>query len=408
MSTIAYEPLADDAIRLVDFEDGSLLTTPLQSSPSFDALSYTWGSDAQPRLRSVVGNHDFDLLPNLHGFFEECKARGYRGKLWADAVCIDQDNTEEKGHQIPLMRDIYSRARQVIVWLGPASAVVEAALSVLPDLALLIREQNLGDWSHLPADWREHVTSYREHWSGFHDILSHAWFNRLWTLQETLLAQALVCWCGSVTVRWQDFVSLAGFITSAQISRHPPTVLWDPDLQSSRNMLMLRMTEIDRNELQSSDERSLDLSDLLITSCERVVSDPSDKVYGLLGLLSQQVRSMLRTWVDPARPVRDTYVEFAKKVIQEDPSMFLLTTAQAGRRPFWRLHMTKLCRTYHPGVLTSVLLSTILGLASQIGSMQVIGETLEATLIFSNSPSGYQACQTTYKCRVLSLMRSAG
>jgi len=39
--------------------------------------------------------------------------------IWADALCINQGDTEEKNWQIPLMRQIYSNATTVHAWLGP-------------------------------------------------------------------------------------------------------------------------------------------------------------------------------------------------------------------------------------------------------------------------------------------------
>jgi len=38
--------------------------------------------------------------------------------LWADAICIDQQNIEERGTQVQLMGMIYWKADRVLVWLG--------------------------------------------------------------------------------------------------------------------------------------------------------------------------------------------------------------------------------------------------------------------------------------------------
>lgn len=39
--------------------------------------------------------------------------------IWADAVCINQQDDAEKSHQVPLMGSIYSLAKTDAVWLGP-------------------------------------------------------------------------------------------------------------------------------------------------------------------------------------------------------------------------------------------------------------------------------------------------
>ncbi|KAM0436147.1 hypothetical protein ACHAPT_003039 [Fusarium lateritium] len=39
--------------------------------------------------------------------------------LWVDQVCIDQNNHAEKADQVLLMAEVYTKAEQVLVWLGP-------------------------------------------------------------------------------------------------------------------------------------------------------------------------------------------------------------------------------------------------------------------------------------------------
>lgn len=42
--------------------------------------------------------------------------------LWIDQICIAQSDSHEKGMQVGLMNQVYSRAEQVLVWLGPAAS----------------------------------------------------------------------------------------------------------------------------------------------------------------------------------------------------------------------------------------------------------------------------------------------
>jgi hypothetical protein len=48
--------------------------------------------------------------------------------IWADAVCIDQQNNAEKEQQVQRMAEIYSKASRVIVWLGESDGDGERAL----------------------------------------------------------------------------------------------------------------------------------------------------------------------------------------------------------------------------------------------------------------------------------------
>ncbi|PMD41897.1 hypothetical protein L207DRAFT_376642, partial [Hyaloscypha variabilis F] len=40
---------------------------------------------------------------------------------WYDALCVNQEDNAERGHQVMLMRYIYYRADQTIVWLGESA-----------------------------------------------------------------------------------------------------------------------------------------------------------------------------------------------------------------------------------------------------------------------------------------------
>jgi len=86
---------------------------------SYQALSYMWGEaddfDFQIWLNDVLVPVRQNLL---------CALRVLRADedtiklpIWIDALCIDQENIEERGHQVDMMGVIYSSAERVIAWL---------------------------------------------------------------------------------------------------------------------------------------------------------------------------------------------------------------------------------------------------------------------------------------------------
>jgi hypothetical protein len=105
------EPLQGN-LRVVSLDRGYM-------PPTYEALSYVWGEDSDSLSRHIscsgveipITRNCYDALRTLHRHF------GVRS-IWVDAICINQDNVEEKEHQIPLMRDIYGSARRVFIWLG--------------------------------------------------------------------------------------------------------------------------------------------------------------------------------------------------------------------------------------------------------------------------------------------------
>lgn len=61
--------------------------------------------------------------------FVGCVEGQARANCGPDALCINQDDNEEKNKQVPEMARIYTQASRVLVWLGEASANVRTAVS---------------------------------------------------------------------------------------------------------------------------------------------------------------------------------------------------------------------------------------------------------------------------------------
>lgn len=48
--------------------------------------------------------------------------------LWVDAVCVNQQDVEEKTEHVGMMREIYEKAETANIWLGPAAQNSTATL----------------------------------------------------------------------------------------------------------------------------------------------------------------------------------------------------------------------------------------------------------------------------------------
>jgi hypothetical protein len=118
----------------------------------YTALSYAWGPPDAGKSISI-GGKPFRVRKNLWDFLNEACTRGTftrkttftgedwrnvfpgtyvpKGKqvqLWIDAICIDQSQVEERNHQVAMMGKIYSRAYEVLVWLGRSTPVITELL----------------------------------------------------------------------------------------------------------------------------------------------------------------------------------------------------------------------------------------------------------------------------------------
>ncbi|KAE9367971.1 HET-domain-containing protein, partial [Stipitochalara longipes BDJ] len=81
---------------------------------SFKALSYVWG-DPNVKLPIILDSKRYDVTRNCYGALLRLRGLG-ETRIWIDAICIDQQNKEEKSALIPKMKDIYA-AVETIVWL---------------------------------------------------------------------------------------------------------------------------------------------------------------------------------------------------------------------------------------------------------------------------------------------------
>jgi hypothetical protein len=101
---------------------GKLRVVSLQDCPRFMALSYVWGGYSTPR--DVIHCNEgtiIEITTNCRDTLIALRKRYGRLTIWVDAICIDQQDVQEKSKQIPLMEEIYSWAERVIIWLGPGN-----------------------------------------------------------------------------------------------------------------------------------------------------------------------------------------------------------------------------------------------------------------------------------------------
>jgi Heterokaryon incompatibility protein (HET) len=99
----------------------TLETTSFDTSPIYSALSYEWakyqGEDPGEHVPQIVVNSlPISVTTNLSLALKYLNKD--RGLYWIDALCINQEDDEERGHQVRMMARIYQSAERVHAWLG--------------------------------------------------------------------------------------------------------------------------------------------------------------------------------------------------------------------------------------------------------------------------------------------------
>ncbi|OCK95111.1 HET-domain-containing protein, partial [Cenococcum geophilum 1.58] len=95
----------------------SLHVVNLFNCRAYEALSYAWG-DPLPTYDILLNEKAFSVARNLGRALHSLRSTTEPRTLWIDAICIDQNDLGERGSQVMIMRNIFSRAHRVVVWLG--------------------------------------------------------------------------------------------------------------------------------------------------------------------------------------------------------------------------------------------------------------------------------------------------
>ena len=115
---------------------------------------------------------------------------------WYDALCINQEDSKEKGHQVALMPQIYTYSRRVLVHLGLEADGSE----LLPGLLEKISKVELTRIKRVGRSAEEFLSiglppPEEEMWKALVELLCRPWFLRVWIIQEVILARDILFFC---------------------------------------------------------------------------------------------------------------------------------------------------------------------------------------------------------------------
>ncbi|KAF6826821.1 heterokaryon incompatibility protein [Colletotrichum musicola] len=180
---------------------GEVHVLSLSSSPDYEALSYVWG-DPSDSTSIVVGEQKVDISRSLDIFLRKLRHSSQTRRLWADQICINQNDSTEKTTQVKLMGKIYSKCRHCLIWMGeiPESISLSAAKDVLHFLEFLNDIDNVPEPSFLLSS--DKIKQLLKALLLIHPH-DNAWWQRIWTVQEVILPQNKTLFLGSLVLPWE-------------------------------------------------------------------------------------------------------------------------------------------------------------------------------------------------------------
>jgi hypothetical protein len=162
--------------------------------------------------RIIVDGCYLKATRNLYSALRQLRYLDKDRILWIDAICIDQKDMKERGHQVEQMSKIYCEAESVIFWLGLGTVETDMVMESLRHLHHESLNHNARDWSFQDDRWtnlwtRTAVAAEKSHKDsipllrqGLRELLARPWFRRVWILQEVALAKAGIIICGRRSV----------------------------------------------------------------------------------------------------------------------------------------------------------------------------------------------------------------
>lgn len=261
------------------------------------------------------------MTPNLGAALRRLRYKEKWRLVWIDAICVNQEDLDERSQQVMLMRNIYSPARRVIVWLGEDNGQALHAVEIIKIAANYCASELKKPLDQIGAEaWSGHIereevfspgkalkdlsrnlprVDRNSHppspspWDAVAWFFSHKWFRRIWVIQEVAFAPVIV-YIGVIEIEWR-FVGIGACWLWEKNYLH--TVALRDDYLQAASIFYAKMSG------------SMPIGLLLMLFDDAEATDARDKVYGLLSLSleTDQASELLRP--DYTKTVEQVYMD---------------------------------------------------------------------------------------------------
>ena len=337
-----------------------------QDVPSYEALSYTWGSRTE-RKTIYLDDTPFEVTSNLDTALRYLRHASAPRVLWIDAICIDQNDIPERNHQVGQMSRTYSSASKVLIWLGGPDEVVEVAMkaiNMIYTMKAIYSLSSKGAWNH---DQRRAkivkemsstlIPSYLDHGiprgetlkhmiPGVLQMLQKPWWHRIWVIQELVLAaNDPLVGCGTTWITWAAVDNVLNDIMmhmtksdSSKVYKKDSSVI--SNLHSGVSLILLR------EQWREDEGKGADHSILKMVNKTRGydTTEERDQIFAILGLVSDSEKAMASFSPDYELTTSEVYQKTMKTIFTSCGNLDFLGYIEADRRldlPSWCADFSK-------------------------------------------------------------------
>ncbi|PKS08522.1 hypothetical protein jhhlp_004907 [Lomentospora prolificans] len=343
MDKFQYDDLPSDqaVIRYLILEPGqgddpiicNIRTSPLASIPYFEAISYVWGN---PELifPITVSGKELLITRNLREALLQLRLPTNRRALWADGICINQSDNDEKAHQVALMGQLYTKANRTLICLGRDRDYTEEAEQVaslvteVSDMVLKTLKSIKLDLNAFPFPDRDDPLLADERWGSLRMLFEQPWWDRGWVIQEAWLGRDVkMLWVDS-EFEWLAVVRALSWINTRATeiyTRHAITMLAVHETQYGLRYPQEAMPL----RVQKPSEYFPDVMDW---TRSLQLTDQRDRIYAFMSLAKPgEIAAIVP---DYKKPYLEVYRDFARKYINGSSDLKFLLLIDHNQESF--------------------------------------------------------------------------
>ncbi|KAK5734132.1 hypothetical protein LTR17_009115 [Elasticomyces elasticus] len=347
-------PLQADLLIAGLIHDEGIVLDWTNESVSYEAISYSWGSDKATEL-IIVNGLDCNINPSLASALRRFRYHTTTRYLWADQLCVHQTDDAEKSAQVRNMFTIYRKAERVLVWLGEEDEGTAKAL------ALYMRSEAIHTKEEKEKGYVTPVAlKNAEMQNALATICLAPWPRRVWVQQEVFAAHRLTVHHGRIGFTLEQYKNMLWSLRAtpigsrqAELDRHWSSL---KDLtMSDEHMIVLNMAKVvsttwvtskkspfaveEADTFSHHESDSAYISTLLETILSRSrnleASDTRDYIYALLNLTHHPIATNKLTRnaidIDYSRSVERVYEDVTRSILNRDQSLRILKYSSRHR-----------------------------------------------------------------------------
>ena len=289
------------------------------------------------RRTVFINGKTLDITATLDSALRHIREPKRELKIWADGICINQSDVEERNIQVQQMGAIYQLARHTIIYLGESTTFSIALFDRLASYPTSPNNNgsayisNISRLSNAKAEKIRNDTSRfpKDYWANVDDIAQiWPWFARVWVLQELVQSPDPWVQIGRQRVRWNTFTCIANGPNLFGFDSHGLKHLEDMD--RLRNSLS---SPLWRGDLQDDATIATRILRILHDRRGLGVSDPRDMIYGHLGVLGnvKPERKVGRFFqVDYNKPIPELFLQVVLLIIFARGDFDILSQIEEG------------------------------------------------------------------------------